>query len=126
MDEMYFMPASIWSGANFNVYPQFSPIKGRVASLKDFFTASTKRLLRQSYYTNIKVRLRTHNIYTKNLPPHSQYVTIQITNWTLNPNKKIRLSCSWTVSIIIAFLMYASFTTKRWKVVFCLDTNSAG
>ena len=43
MDERDLLPASIRSGANFNVYPQFSRIEeDRVASLKDFRTASTK------------------------------------------------------------------------------------
>ena len=47
MDERDLLPASIRSGANFNVYPQFSQMEGRVASSKDFCTASTKRLLTQ-------------------------------------------------------------------------------
>ena len=47
MDERDILPASIQSDANFNVYPQFSRIEDRVASLKDLFTASTKRLLTQ-------------------------------------------------------------------------------
>ena len=44
-----FLPTSILSGANFNVYPQFYRIvfSDCVASLKDFCTASTKRLLTQ-------------------------------------------------------------------------------
>ena len=41
------LPASIRSGANFNVYPQYSQIEDHVVSLKDFCTASTKRLLTQ-------------------------------------------------------------------------------
>ena len=47
MDERDLLPASIRSAANFNVYPQFSRIEDRVASLKDFYTESTKRLLTQ-------------------------------------------------------------------------------
>ena len=47
MDERDLLSASIRFGANFNVYPQFSPIEHCVASLKDFCTASTKRLLTQ-------------------------------------------------------------------------------
>ena len=49
MDKRDLLPASIRSGAgaNFNVYPQYSRIEDRVALLKDFCTASTKRLLTQ-------------------------------------------------------------------------------
>ena len=47
MEERDLLPASIRSGANFNVYPQFPPIEERVTSPKDFCTASTKRLLTQ-------------------------------------------------------------------------------
>ena len=47
MVERDLLPASIRSGANFNVYPQFCLIEDRVASLKDFCTASIKRLLTQ-------------------------------------------------------------------------------
>ena len=47
MDERDLLPASIRSGANFNEYPQFSRIEDHLASLKDFCTASAKRLLRQ-------------------------------------------------------------------------------
>ena len=36
MDERDVLPASIRSGANVNVYPQFSGIGDSVASLKDF------------------------------------------------------------------------------------------
>ena len=43
MDERYILPTSIQSGANFNVYPQYSQIQDRVAMLKDFCTTSTKR-----------------------------------------------------------------------------------
>ena len=65
-----------------------------------------------AYYTNIEVRLRAQ----------------LVCNYTnkLNPNKKIRHSCSWAVLIIKAFWIYASFTTKRRKVVFCLDSHSTG
>ena len=42
MDERDLLPASIRSGANFNVCPQFSWIEDCVASLKDFCTASKK------------------------------------------------------------------------------------
>ena len=45
MDERDLLSASIRYGANFNECPQFSRIEDRVASLKDFYTASTKRLL---------------------------------------------------------------------------------
>ena len=41
------LPASILSGANVNVYPQYSRLEECVALLKDFCTASTKRLLTQ-------------------------------------------------------------------------------
>ena len=47
MGERDLLPASIQSGANFNVYPQFYRIENRVALLKDSCTASTKRLLTQ-------------------------------------------------------------------------------
>ena len=47
MDERDLLPASIRSGANFNAYPEVSRIEDHVASLKDFCTAPTKRLLRQ-------------------------------------------------------------------------------
>ena len=45
MDERDLLSASIRSGANFNECRQFSRIEDCVASLKDFCTASTKRLL---------------------------------------------------------------------------------
>ena len=74
------LPASIRSGASFNVYAQFSWIEDRIALLKDFCTTSTKRLLNKyiiddgilgtGYYTNIKARYRTHKIYAQNLPLH--------------------------------------------------------
>ena len=71
MDERYLLATSIRSGANFNVYPQSSRIEDRVTSLK----TSAQRLQRDywpnAYYTNIRVRLRTHKIYTQNLPQHS-------------------------------------------------------
>ena len=47
MDKRDLLPASIQSGANFNVYPQLYRIEDRVASPKDVCTASTKRLLTQ-------------------------------------------------------------------------------
>ena len=47
MDERDLPPACIESGANFNAYPQYSRIEDRAPSLKDFCTASTKRLLPQ-------------------------------------------------------------------------------
>ena len=47
MEERDLLPASVWSGANFNVYPQYSQIEDHIASLKDFCTASTKRILMQ-------------------------------------------------------------------------------
>ena len=47
MHEIDLLPASKWSGANFNAYPQYSRIAERVASLKVFCTASTKRILTQ-------------------------------------------------------------------------------
>ena len=50
MDERDLMPASIRSDADFNVYPQFSQIEDRVASLKDFFPVSTKNYRRRSLY----------------------------------------------------------------------------
>ena len=45
MDERDLLPASIRSGAN--VYPQYLWIEDSVASVKDFCTASTNRLLTQ-------------------------------------------------------------------------------
>ena len=71
MDERDLLPVSIRSGANFNVYPQYSRIEDRVVSLKDFCTVSAKRLLTQRLLQKFKVRLRTHKIYTQNLPPPS-------------------------------------------------------
>ena len=47
MNERDLLLASIRYGANFNVFLQFCWIENRVASLKDFYTASTKRLLTQ-------------------------------------------------------------------------------
>ena len=46
MDERDLPPAFKQFGTNFNE-PQYSWIEDRVASLKDFCTASTKRLLTQ-------------------------------------------------------------------------------
>ena len=47
MDERDLLPASNRSGANFNVYPQYSRIEDRIALLKDFCIASTKKILMQ-------------------------------------------------------------------------------
>ena len=47
MDKRDLLPASIRYGANFNVYPQYSRMEDRVASLKSFCKASTKKLLTQ-------------------------------------------------------------------------------
>ena len=47
MDERDLLPASIQSGAKFNVYPQYSLIEDHVALLKGFCTGLTKRLLTQ-------------------------------------------------------------------------------
>ena len=73
MDERYLLPASIRSGANFNVYPQFSRIlfSDHVAWLWDFAQRLQRDYWCSAYYTNIKVKLRTHKIYTQILPPHS-------------------------------------------------------
>ena len=49
MDERDFLPASIRSGANFDVYPQFSRIEDRVASPKDFCTEEEEQNL---FHTN--------------------------------------------------------------------------
>ena len=50
------LPASIRSGANLNVYPQFPRIEDRVASLKDFCILSTKRLLTQCLLHKYKIK----------------------------------------------------------------------
>ena len=47
MDERVLLATSIRSGSNFNVYLQLPGKEDRVALLKDFCTASTKRLLAQ-------------------------------------------------------------------------------
>ena len=47
MEERDLLPASIRSGTNFSVDLQLTRIDDRVALLKDFCTASTKRLLTQ-------------------------------------------------------------------------------
>ena len=52
-DERDLLPASIRFGADFKVYPQFSQIEDRVASLKDFCTASTKRIFDAMLITQI-------------------------------------------------------------------------
>ena len=56
MEEGDLLSASIRSWANFNVYPRFSRIKDRAASLRDFCTASTKRLLAQRLLHKYKSR----------------------------------------------------------------------
>ena len=43
MDERDLLPASNRSSANFDIYPQYPRIEDRIAALKDFGTASTKR-----------------------------------------------------------------------------------
>ena len=45
MDERDPLPASIRSGANFNVYPQFSLIENRVVSLKDILYSVYKEII---------------------------------------------------------------------------------
>ena len=45
MDERDLLAASNQSGANVNIYSQYSRIEDRVASLKDICLASAKRLL---------------------------------------------------------------------------------
>ena len=45
MDKKDPVPDSIRSGANFNVYPQFSPIENRVASLKDILYSVYKEII---------------------------------------------------------------------------------
>ena len=72
MDERDLLPASIRSGANFNVYPQFSRIEDRVASLKDFCTSSTKKLLTQCLLRKYKSKAWD----TKNL--HAEPTTTQL------------------------------------------------
>ena len=53
MDERDLLPTSIRSGANFNVYPQFSRTEDRVVSPKDFCTASTKENIDTTLITQI-------------------------------------------------------------------------
>ena len=65
MDKRDLLPASIRSGADFNVYSQFSQIEDRVASLKDFCTASTKRSLMQCF-GHIKSTRKTYH-HTANM-----------------------------------------------------------
>ena len=72
MEERNLLPASIRSGANFNVYPQFSRIKDRIASVKGFYTASTKRLLTQCLLHKYKSKATD----TQNL--HAKLTTIQL------------------------------------------------
>ena len=49
------LPVSKRSGANFNAYPKYSRIAKRVASLKVFYTAPTKRLLTHCLLQKYKV-----------------------------------------------------------------------
>ena len=66
MEERDILPASIRSGANFNLYPQFSRIEDLAASLKDFYTASTKRLLTQCLLHKYKSKATdTQNLHAK-------------------------------------------------------------
>ena len=53
MDERDLLPASIGSGANHNVYPQFSRIEDRVASLKDFLHSVYKEIIDAMLITQI-------------------------------------------------------------------------
>ena len=73
-------------------------------------------------YFEQNMKYKTHKIYTQNLTPHSQYVTIansQVTNkLNTEPNKQ-----KDQTFIITAFLIYASFATKRMRVDFCLDAH---
>ena len=54
IDERDFLPVSTRSGANFDVYPQYSRVEDCVYSLKDFCTASTNRLLMQCFLYKYK------------------------------------------------------------------------
>ena len=72
MDERYLLPASIRYDANFNVYPHFSRIEDRIASLKDFYTASTERLLTQCLLHKYKSKTED----AKNL--HAKLTTTQL------------------------------------------------
>ena len=53
MEERHLPPAFIRSGANFNVYPQLSRIKDRVASLKDFLHSIYKEIIDARLITQI-------------------------------------------------------------------------
>ena len=75
MDERDLLPASIRSGANFNVYLQYSRIEDRVASLKDFCRASTKRLLHK-LITNLLHKYKSKAYDTLNL--HAKLTTKQL------------------------------------------------
>ena len=106
MEEKDLLPASIRSGANVNVYPEFSRIEDRVASLKDFCTVSTKRLLTQCLLKKCESKAsRTQNLHAKHTTIQlvCNYTNTLLTNWILNPNRKVRHPCSWTVSIIKLF-----------------------
>ena len=80
MDERDLLSASIRSGANFNECRQFSRIEDCVALLKDFCTASTKRLLTLHKYKS-KVQEGSHKIYTEKLT-----TTQLICNYTVKLN----------------------------------------
>ena len=84
MNERDLLPASIRSGANFNVYPQFSRIEDCVASLKDFCTASTKRLLTQC----LLHKYNSKGSDAQNL--HAKLTTTQRKTYT------IQLVCNYT------------------------------
>ena len=57
---------------------KYSQIEDCVASLKDFCTTSTNRLLTQCLLHKYKSKAEDNKIYTQNLPLQSQYVTIEI------------------------------------------------
>ena len=108
MDERDPLPAFIRYGANFNVDPYFSRREDLVASLKDFCAASTKTLT-QCLLHKYKIKASdTENLQAKLTTTQRvcNYTDKLLTNWTLNPNKKIRHSCSRTLSIVIASWIY--------------------
>ena len=66
MEERDVLPASIRSGANFNLYPHFSRIEDLAASLKDFYIASTNILLTQCLLHKYKSKASdTRNLLAK-------------------------------------------------------------
>ena len=76
MGERDLLPASIRSGANFNLYPQFSRIEDQIASLKYFCTASTKSLLMQCLlhkYKSSIVDVRLNTKYASDKLSFSSY-----------------------------------------------------